>query len=196
MVLGGGGVRRWRGVRRGRRHLGQLWWLVLSSEPVEIEHSWALSAIGAVVGAGLLACGEAGGGSGRDLWGEAMGGGRGTSAGRSGIQGTDSRKVGNSGSALFFLFCSGAFVIFSGVPFDFTAQLVDVSNDIPLAPKAFYSVELSLHLLEVGLQLAFSGIEALTHCVEVTKRHRKACQGPSKYSRWYHPHSPDPWSAG
>ena len=65
-----------------------------------------------MVGTGLLAWGEAGGGLGRDLLGESMGGGRGISAGRSGIQGligTDSRKVGNSDSAIFFFFCSGAF---------------------------------------------------------------------------------------
>jgi len=99
VVLGGGGVCR-------------LWRLGSSSELVEIEHSWALLAIGAVVGAGLLAWGEAGGGLGRDLLGDAMGGGRGISSGRSGIQGlvgAYSRKVGSSDSALFFLLCSGAF---------------------------------------------------------------------------------------
>jgi len=106
VVLGGGGV------CRGRRRLGRLWRLGSSSEPVEIERSRALSAIGAVVGAGLLVWGEAGGGLARDLLGEAMGGGRGIPASRSGVQGlvgTDSRRVGNSESASFFRFGSGAF---------------------------------------------------------------------------------------
>ena len=78
----------------------------------------ALSAIGAVVGAGLLAWGEASGGLGRDLLGEAMGGGRGIPASRSGVRGlvgTDSRRVGNSDSASFFLFGSGAFTSSSPV---------------------------------------------------------------------------------
>jgi len=101
VVLSGGGV------RRGWHRLGRFWRLGSLSEPVEIEHSWALSAIGGVVDTGLLAWGESGGGLGRDLLGEAKGDGRGISAGRSGIQGligTDSRKVGNSDSVLFFPF--------------------------------------------------------------------------------------------
>ncbi|MDH5679567.1 MAG: hypothetical protein OEZ28_13225 [Nitrospinota bacterium] len=52
-----------------------------------------------------------------------------------------------------------------------------MSNDIMLAPKAFYAVKLSLHLLQVGLQLAFSGVEALTLCVEVTKNTEKLVKG-------------------
>ena len=52
-----------------------------------------------------------------------------------------------------------------------------MSDDIPLAPKAFYSVELSLHLLEVSLQLAFSGIEALTLRVKVTNNTEKLVKG-------------------
>ena len=46
-------------------------------------------------------------------------------------------------------------------------------DDITLALKAFYSVEFSLHLLEVGLQLVFPGIEALTLHVKVTENIRK-----------------------
>ena len=106
MVLGGGGV------CRGRRRLGRLCRLGSSSEPVEIGCSRALSAIVALVGAGLLAWRKAGGGLGRDLLGEAMGSGRGIPASCSsvlGLVGTDSLSVGYSDSASFFLFGSGAF---------------------------------------------------------------------------------------
>jgi len=63
VALGGGSV------RRGWHHLGWLWRLGSSSEPVKMEHSWALSAIGDVVGSGHLAWGKGGGGLGRDLLG-------------------------------------------------------------------------------------------------------------------------------
>jgi len=52
-----------------------------------------------------------------------------------------------------------------------------VSDDITLAPKAFYSVKFSLHLHQVGLQLAFSGVEALTLRIEVTKNTEKLVKG-------------------
>ena len=51
--------------------------------------------------------------------------------------------------------------------------MVDASDDITLAPKGFYSVEFSLDRLEVGLQLACSGIEALTLRIEAAKNSKK-----------------------
>jgi len=104
MALGGGSV------RRGWHHLGWLWRLGSSSESVKMEHSWALSAIGDVVGTGHLAWGKGGGGLGRDLLGEAMDGGRGISAGHSGIQGlmgTDSTKWGILTQHYSFSFAQG-----------------------------------------------------------------------------------------
>jgi len=48
-----------------------------------------------------------------------------------------------------------------------------VRDDFTLALKAFYSVEFFLHLLEVGFQLGFPGIEAPNLHVKVTKNTRK-----------------------
>ena len=53
LVLDGGGVC-WGWCRLGRH-----WRLGSSSEPVEMEHSWALSVIGDVIGTGLRAWGRA-----------------------------------------------------------------------------------------------------------------------------------------